>query len=342
MSFVQFQVDDSVVGSQTIISPMWSGDINTLTSFYTSSTQETSNAGRFYLDVYNGAVGNTGSESQFSIAYGHISGAASVPFNALVEDRTPTRDIYGQFRTLIFGDENTSFNFGGTNGTSQDIFVLSINRARFKESIKPGSLNLRLTSGSNSLYLTDSSGDTSLTSFIGTNRYYYLVSGSNGSSYNSSSVQTNSGSYGLLIPDMGLIILNPRALSLSYANGGMGLPIDSTDADSYVLSYNANNRTIFNAISLSGSFSLKSSETMSSRYFWVRVKNQQFNYTTNPSIIDANGNIIYTTLVDNPQTFVTTIGLYNDFNELLAVAKLSRPLPKDFTKEVTLKVKLDF
>ena len=120
------------------------------------------------------------------------------------------------------------------------------------------------------------------------------------------------------------------------------MAIDETDPSSYVLSYNANNKTLINAIMGGSSFSAQNSETMSSRYFWVRVKNQQFNYTTNPSIIDANGNIVYTSLVDNPQTFVTTIGLYNNSNELLAVAKLSKPLPKDFTKEVTIRVKLDF
>ena len=47
-------------------------------------------------------------------------------------------------------------------------------------------------------------------------------------------------------------------------------------------------------------------------------------------------------MINSPQSFVTTIGLYNDTNELLAVAKLSKPLTKDFTKETLLRVKLDF
>ena len=57
---------------------------------------------------------------------------------------------------------------------------------------------------------------------------------------------------------------------------------------------------------------------------------------------DNNGNLIYSTLINNPQTFITTVGLYNNNNELLAVAKLSRPLVKDFTKEALIKVKLDY
>jgi hypothetical protein len=87
---------------------------------------------------------------------------------------------------------------------------------------------------------------------------------------------------------------------------------------------------------------LQSSETVASRYFFTRVKNSDFNYTTNPSIIDDNGNILYTTLINNPQTFITTVGMYNDSNELLAVAKLSKPLVKDFTKEALIRVKLDY
>jgi hypothetical protein len=104
---------------------------------------------------------------------------------------------------------------------------------------------------------------------------------------------------------------------------------------------------LYNSIStgsagISGSFQLQSSETVSSRYFFTRVKNGEFNYTSNPSIIDDNGNLLYTTLINNPQTYVTTVGMYNDNNELLAVAKLSKPLTKDFTKEALIRIKLDY
>jgi hypothetical protein len=95
-------------------------------------------------------------------------------------------------------------------------------------------------------------------------------------------------------------------------------------------------------MSSSAYFALQSEENVSSHLFFTRVKNQDFNYTTNPSIIDANGNLIYTTLINNPQTYITTVGMYNDQNELLAVAKLSRPLVKDFTKEALIQVKLDY
>ena len=52
--------------------------------------------------------------------------------------------------------------------------------------------------------------------------------------------------------------------------------------------------------------------------------------------------LIFNQLIYSPVTYITTVGLYNDSNELLAVAKLSKPLQKDFTKESLIRVKLDY
>jgi hypothetical protein len=68
-------------------------------------------------------------------------------------------------------------------------------------------------------------------------------------------------------------------------------------------------------------------------YFFTRVKNQDFNYTTNPSIIDSNGNLIYTTLNKQSSNIILQLLVYiMTNNELLAVAKLSRPLTKRLYK----------
>ena len=172
MSFTAFASDDSVISSDASISPMWTGDVTTLTALYSSSVQESSTPGKFYLDVYQTGSSNINAEVQFSVAYGHISGSGSAYFNPSIVDKTPTRDIYGQFRTLIYGDENTSFSFGTSNYVSKDIIVLSVNRARFKESFNPGSITLTLATGSSVLKLTDDSTVTSTATYIGTSRVY--------------------------------------------------------------------------------------------------------------------------------------------------------------------------
>jgi hypothetical protein len=86
-------------------------------------------------------------------------------------------------------------------------------------------------------------------------------------------------------------------------------------------------------MSLAGAtgFSLNSEETITSDYVFVRIKNSDFNYTTNPSMISGSGDFYYPSMVNNPQTFVTTVGMYNDNNELLALGKLSSPVLKELT-----------
>ena len=136
-----------------------------------------------------------------------------------------------------------------------------------------------------------------------------------------------------------VILLNPRALALSASQGGIGLTINDDLTSTAGI---ANNSALFQSIQLAQTFSLNSEETITSDYIFVRIGNQDFNYTTNPSMISGSGEFVYSSLINNPQTFITTVGLYNDTNELLSVAKLSKPLVKDFTKEALIRVKLDF
>ena len=76
-------------------------------------------------------------------------------------------------------------------------------------------------------------------------------------------------------------------------------------------------------------------------YFTI-IKNSEFNYTSNPSFIDAEGTLNFASMVDMPRVYITTVGLYSDNGDLLAVAKLSQPLAKDFTREALVRVKLDY
>ena len=329
MSFSRYATDDSVISSETVIRGLWSGDTNTLTTFFTSSTNP---GGEYYIDVYGAdpAVVPTAS-IQFDIQFGHIAGSGSLAINPNVRGYSPSRVVYGQYRNLVYGTETTNFSFDGGTTTAEQIYVINISRAQYKQALQPGSFNLTLTSGSKNIKLTDDSNTTSATKFVGENKYYNIISGSNGNAYTSSTSALTT-YYGMVLPDLGIIILDASGSLTPY------IPPVSLATSSV-----QNNQTkLFAAIDDGNNFQVQSSEVISSRYFFTRVKNSEFNYTTNPSIIDANGNLLYTTLINNPQTFITTVGMYNDNNELLAVAKLSKPLTKDFTKEALIRIKLDY
>ena len=329
MSFVRYNPEDSVVSAESVVRAMWTGDNYTLSTFFTASGYT-----EYYTEIYNGNPSVSSSELQFDVQYGHIAGSGSVPINPSVQGYSPSRIIYGQYRNLVYGTETENFSFDGGTTTANQIYIINIARSRYKESIQPGTFNLSLKSGSAQIQLTDDSNTTSLTRFIGENRVYYIISGSNGNAYTASAATTPY--YGIMLPDLGFIVLD--------ASGSLTPFIQAANLTTSSAQYNQNKlwaSIVSGSISGSG-FQAQSNETVSSRYFFTRVKNSEFNYTTNPSIIDANGNLLYTTLINNPQTFITTVGMYNDNNELLAVAKLSKPLVKDFTKEALIRIKLDY
>jgi len=324
MSFSRYATDDSVISAETVVRGLWTGDNNQLSTFYTASIYT-----EYYLDVYQNDPSATTASVQFDIQYGHIAGSGSYPVNPLVRGYSPSRIIYGQYRNLVYGTEDTNFSFNGGTTTAQQIYAININRANYKQALNPGSFNLTLASGSSTIYLTDDSNTTALTRFIGENKIYYIITGSNGNYCTS----CNSGSiYGIMLPDLGIVILDASGSLTPYIQAASLLTSSRRD----------NHVKLYNSIVAGTNFQLQSQEVISSRYFFTRVKNSEFNYTTNPSIIDASGNLLYTTLINNPQTYITTVGMYNDNNELLAVAKLSKPLTKDFTKEALIRIKLDY
>jgi hypothetical protein len=331
-----------VQSSDAVSSTLWSTEIPALTTFFSSSTQIAGSSGKFYLSVYQTASNLPSAKKQFDIAYGNFLGSGSLAYNSAVSNTSPTSTIYGQFQDLILGDENTDFTFGGV--TVREFFTITFERARYKESILPGSLTLKLTSGSNTLFLTDDSIVSTIAQYIGSNRVYQLISGSAGfknTTINVNGYVNNSGSYGVLIPEIGTILLNPRALASTPVNGGMNFLYSASSA---TMTPNISpNLSLFNAISGGANFIINSNENITSNYLFIRARSSEFNYSENPSFISGStGEIIFNSFINAPRTYITTVGLYNDTNELLAVAKLSRPLPKDFTKEALIRVKLDF
>tara|TARA_R110000796_G_scaffold44405_4_gene108325 strand:+ start:9486 stop:10511 length:1026 start_codon:yes stop_codon:yes gene_type:complete len=341
MSFKRLDAEDFVVSADAVQSTAWSTNSPTLTTFFTSSAQKGGSSGNFYLSVYQTSSDATGAAVQFDIAYGNVLGSGSTSYNTAYPNLSPSSTIYGQYRSMILEDENSSFIFGdGSNTfTPDDFYVLSIDRARYKESIFTGTFNLLLSGSGGNVQLTDNSNDTNVSTFLGSSRVFQIVSGSNGSAVTDAAggYVANSGSYGLLFPELGTILLNPAAVE---ATTGILTSTGSAVANG------TNNLVMFNALNQAGAnsaFSLNSQETITSDYVFVRSRNSEFNYSTNPSFITGStGQVAFTQFINNPQSYITTVGMYNDSNELLAVAKLSRPLVKDFTKESLIRVKLDF
>lgn len=340
MSFKRLDLEDIVISADGVTAPAWTGNLTTLTAFYTSSDQILNTSAEYYYNVYQAAATQSNAAIQFSVAYGNLTGAGSAPINSAVSSNTPSKVVYGQYRTLINGTEEENISFGGTVANS--IYVISVERARFKEKLFPGSLDLRLEKSGVALRLTDNSNIVSTETFTDAGRVYQIISGSSGTKTTAPKdsgglgYSATSGSYGLFLPDAGLIVLNGDALDLGASNGGIALGTGTGNTDA------TNPAKLVDALNDGQIFTLRSEETVSSNYIFVRARNSEFNYSTNPSNITGSGELRHSVMIDTPQAYITAVGLYNDNNDLLAVAKLSRPLLKDFTKEALVRIKLDY
>ena len=332
MSYKRFDNEDVVVSAESVTAPCWSNNVVNLQVFELNSTQTAATSGKYYYNVYNTGSEVANSAIQFSIAHGNKLGLGAPLYDNSVTGKSYSSTVYGQFRTLIFGDEDTNFTFtsGTTTRTPENVLFISVERARYKEKIFPGSLYLTLTgSTGHALHLVDNSLTSSTDTFVDSGRVYSIYSGSGPGGVTNSTVE-----YGKLFPDVGILALDGDLLSSSnfVAINGTASNWSTTVA----------NNQFFKAIDTGSSFKLRSEETVSSNYVFIRARNAEFNYSNNPSNITGSGELRHSVMIDNPQSYVTAVGLYNDNNDLLAVAKLSTPLIKDFTKEALLRVKLDY
>ena len=345
---------------ETITAGLWSAGSGELNTFHTSSTQTGSNAGKYYWDVYQSSSTSVGASVQFAIGYGHIAGSGSV----INDSDYPTKAIYGQYRNLLLAPGDSNFTMKNSRNANE-IYVINIQRSRLKEKLDPGNWELCLsgsigngmefnTGGASGVLTTDKpiikliddSGASNATITDG-KRVYNIVSGTiaNGA------YTGNTKGYGLVYPDLGVMIMHAGMLREDFGITGptndFNVAVSASGADCQM------NRVLFEAISGSISpndaakttygFAARNEEEVTSTFYYVRVKNAEYNFSNNPSFTTGSlGALRHNSMVNNPKSYVTTVGMYNDKQELLAVAKLSKPLIKSFDREALIKVKLDF
>jgi hypothetical protein len=331
MSYTRLSQNDIVISAEPVITSAWTGNLTALDTFFTSSAQENTNSGKYYLEVYQKEFGTTDAEIQLSLAYCDKVGSGSIYINDSVSGITPTSINYGTYRSIILGNEEEDFKFG--NVSSSFFFAISLDRARYKEKIKPDTVKIVLKNGSTELELTPITGQ--VETYLDSGRTYDLKGKLGLNDYTIGSPLFNmSGSYGKLLPDIGVILLNGQALNAATSIGGLNLGIARQPNQD-----NRNTRKLFLALK---ELKIQSEETLSSNFIFLRVGNADYNYSSNPSYITGSGDLRFTQLIDDPKAYFTSVGLYNDNNDLLAVAKLSRPLLKDSRKEALIRIKLDF
>lgn len=244
---------------------------------------------------------------------------------------------------------------------SDDIYSISLSRWNFRDRIDAGSWQLSLCAVN-----TNNEPDTSkiitlideTVDYIGTSNSNptYKLHSLGGIAYGIYSGSLDKGidinadkePYGLFFPDNGVILLNGEML---YASAS--IETRRTEATSSgAFHYSSNAEMIFTSISgamsVDKSFIANTSEVKIPTYCFIRIHNYEYNHTTNPSyfdvIDDGKDSLVVKDKIkvsNAPFVYITTIGLYNDTGDLLAVAKLSKPIKKTEADELVIKIKLE-
>ena len=315
--------------------------------------------GLYYWDVYYN------NQVHFSVAYGDLNNSGSSADDLNIIGLNPFKANYQSYINLLLAPTELQFSFltgsytvstntlSTSTVTSPSIFILNFGANLYKNQIDPGQLQFSL----NGFSFIDDSSILNKTSNV-----YNIISGSivNGIPVPYTSNGTVSyQSLGLLYPKNGIVILNAPAVSgligdmtgrdetgltITYPSIITNLPTSSTNFNTY-------QSCLYNSLT-SGSpnnlMSVRKSELIPTTQYYVRVQNADFNYTNNSTFVSdgtdglTRGTIKIPYLRTNPTTYITTVGLYDANNELVAVAKLSTPIAKSFDNEYLIKCSLAY
>lgn len=326
----------------------------------------------YYLNVFPDQSSYINYDPYFSIAYGNFYGdlgSGSFTTESASIETSPTKAIYTQYKNILLSNSDVNATSNGmfsmmsasTTVTAQDIWVINFSAYKMKDHVDEGLLQLNFSGSNGVVTLIDDS--------IYSNQNQYVYQLVTGSLANPMGSPVYSG-VGLFYPQVGIVVLNAQLLASALGIGsgssapdkpGVGAGTGGPCSDGswpYVtgslpgnIQYTYLHKTLFESMNLAtGQFmNVRKSEYVPGIHYFVRVMNRDFNYSNNPTYvydgtdnIHPKGQIYNADFITNPRTYVTTIGLYDDSNNLVAVAKLSRPAVKSFDEELLIKCRLDF
>ena len=286
-----------------------------------------------------------------TIGYSAQSGLDS----ALNIQNSKKLNMYNQMAQVLMGYDATGsilrFDMDGNidaGGTKHDA-CLFFNFARLltKDEIKKGSFSITLggmnlfpdaISNPRQLTITDAGAENSY--FVNSPAGEYgILSCSTGGGFIGGGAE---GRVGLLFYQAGIAVLTASVFEDAVLTAG--------DVQMNVAGQTINQ--LFTGASITSSCdalrhrwvdnSFNNTTELNSTIHFCRINNNDYNYSANPTYLSSSKIVVKNNTLDAPISYLTTVGLYSADNELLAVAKVSEPLKKDPTNEMTLRVRLDY
>ncbi len=264
---------------------------------------------------------------------------------------------YDQTGSILQFDEDGDLLAGGTK--QKENLFLNFSRLLIKDEIKKGSFELEL--GVNPAYtettavfnsrikLTDASGSDGylVNSPVGEYGILYATA----SAGNEVLAANQSYPVGLLFYQAGVAVIS-GSVFLKQGDGGilknthhsvsMSGPSGIDEVFNAVLTGSAISSSADNIRTRMYNLQFNNTVELNSTVYFCRINHGEYNYSSNPTYLSGSKIRVKTKTTDVPVSYITTVGLYNDNNELMAVSKLSEPLKKSPDTEFTIRVRLDY
>jgi hypothetical protein len=351
---------DKITTTEKVTSPYFSNGEATLASgkIITSSLSDTNE--NYFFGISHE---DTATTEEFNVTFGSINGYGAFTGSNKI---SRTKAIYSQFASILLAPTEVTGGFvisaGGTSGQlsarDEEIFVLSSRRSNQKDRLNKDTWLVTLsgsgaagTAAADTLYLKDDSSTTEATATPAGDRYNIVSCSSDGGTITTAASVRN---FGYFYPDLGVMVFSQAELSSSIPGKTVGadtvIGFTSASQNGFGVVDGAGTRHLDTKQALrfvncvrSGSLKFRDEEDQVSAQYFCRVKSGHCNFSNNPTFVSGSENKLRNTKMrGNPQTFITAVQLYNDQDQMVAVANLSTPLKKNFSSEATIKVKLTY
>ena len=376
-TFKTFTSDD-IANTRTLLHeaiPITGSIVNGVT--YTTNNNVKTYGHKMFQSVYDYPATSSSANHIFDIAHGahidakKIDGVTDLMTTPLTHPYYNKRkNIYNQMAQVLVGhDVNGAIRKFDADGDLTDGIkhesLLFFNFARLlgKDEIKKGTFAMRL--GMTAVYddspvtdlhaLTVDIKDTGAASDYRVNspagEYGILKITENGGDAIDDAATATNGKCGLIFYQAGIVAISTKVFMTGNAStndlGFLKLDADfldtSNDIESVIEDITKSPDDVANEVRKRiSNISFSNTTELNSTIYFCRVGHNDFNYSSNPTYLENSKVRVKSKSTDSPVSYITTVGLYSADNEMLAVAKLSEPLRKDPTNDMTLRVRLDY
>ena len=283
--------------------------------------------GGYFQTLYDGAPSSVVTTPIFDVTFGYADDSIYNVAATTTSSQTEKVKMYHQMASVLLGSQDSLFNIGGADVS--ECFFLNVKRGIQKDELKKGSVSIVMNNAGN-----NSTGQTTASDAGATVAFKQAVGGDYGSLlYNGTGSEIGQSWY-----NAGVIVLP----------ADMCWPADQAWSGSKTLVEMQYSGSIDNLCdgwrNHVERIDLHNQTNLYSSVYFCRATNAEFNYSSNPTFVDDDKRIRVTSgsNILQTRTYITTVGLYDVNDNLLAVAKVNKPITKSPDSEATFRVRIDF